>query len=432
MATSSSISQNSGFSSGIRFSYSSTYNASSNTSTISITPQVYVGANWGELRMHAYGGGSGYGVYGNGNLLYSFSGDYGAGNTLRASSSSGSWTNFPPYSGSISTFTVQHNSSGSATFTLGIKGSIISMYTVQQGSAQRSSYDNTSGISVTITQSAPYAISYNANGGTGAPSSQSIYANVSYTLSSTRPTRTGYTFLGWSTSSTATTASYQPGQSVTPNGNLPLYAVWQKNSYGLSISQGVGTTVSVIKNGTPLVDGSTVFYGDVLSISIDVNTGYNIGIHTVNGNDWTSGNFTVTGAVSVISTATLIQYTLSITTSAVGVTPDINRTSSPIAGASTGTISNGAIIYYNDVLGINYTLGGAYQLLTATVNNVDISEETLPYVVTVTGNVVVSITAKLGAIVYIGNEAYQAFIGDGTNWNQYQAYIGNGSEFDQY
>lgn len=432
MATSSSISQNSGFSSGIRFSYSSTYNASSNTSTISITPQVYVGANWGELRMHAYGGGSGYGVYGNGNLLYSFSGDYGDGNTLRASSSSGSWTNFPPYSGSISTFTVQHNSSGSATFTLGIKGSIISMYTVQQGSAQRSSYDNTSGISVTITQSAPYAISYNANGGTGAPNSQSVYANVSYTLSSTKPTRTGYTFLGWSTSSSATTASYQPGQSVTPNGNLPLYAVWRKQSFVLSISQGDGSTISVEKNGSTLSDGSTIYYGDVLAISISANTGYNIGEHTVNGSDWTSGNYTVSSAVSVVSTASLIQYTLSITTSSAGVTVNINRASSPIASASIGEVTNGDILYYNDVIAINYTLGGAYQLLTATVNNIDISEETLPYSVTVNQNIVVSITVKLGAIVYIGNEAYQAFIGNGSSWIQYQAYIGNGTSFDQY
>ena len=432
MAYSSAISKNSGFNSEIRFSYSSTYNPSSNTSTISIAPQVYVNANWGELRMHAYGGGSGYGVYGNGNLLYSFSGDYGSSNTLRASSSSGSWTNFPPYGGSISTFTVQHNSSGSATFTLGIKGSIVSMYTVQQGSIQRSSYDNTSGISVTITQSAPYAISYNANGGTGAPSSQSVYANVSYTLSSTRPVKTGYTFLGWSTSSTAITASYQPGQSVTPNGNLVLYAVWQLNSYILSISEGIGSTISVLKNETLLSDGDTIYYNDSLSITINANTGYNIGVHTVNNNDWDSGTLNVTGAVSIVSTATPIQYTLSITVSQQGITTNIQRTLSPIGGGSIGAITNGATLYYNDEISIDYTLGGAYQLLTATVNNIDISEETLPYFVTVNQNIVVSITVKLGAIVYIGNETYQAFIGDGTNWNQYQAYIGNGTSFDQY
>lgn len=433
MAYSSAFSKSSGFSSQMRFYYSSTYNASSNTSTISVTPQVYVSANWGELRMHAYGGGSGCGVYGNGNIIYSFSGDYGGANTLRTSSSSGSWTNFPPYSGSISTFTVQHNSSGSATFTLGVKGSIVSMYTVSQGSTQRSSYDySTDAVSITITQSAPYAITYNANGGSGAPSSQSVYAGVSYTLSTTRPSRTGYNFLGWSTNSSASSASYSPGQSVTPNGNLALYAVWQKQSFTLSISQGTGSTISVVRSGSSLINGSTIYYGDVLAISISANTGYNIGTHTVNGSNWTSGNYTVTGAVSVISTATLITYTLSVTTSPSGVTTNIQRLTSPIGGGSIGAITNGATLYYNDTLTISYTVGGAYQLLTATVNNIDISEETLPYNVTVNNNIVVSITVKLGAIMYIANEAYQIFIGDGTNWNQYQAFIGNGSEFDQY
>ena len=104
----------------------------------------------------------------------------------------------------------------------------------------------------------------------------------------------------------------------------------------------------------------------------------------------------------------------------------------PIGGGSTVTITNGAILYYNDTLAIGYTVGGAYELLTATVNNVDISEQALPYNVTVNSNIIVNVTVKLGAIIYIANEAYQIFIGDGTNWNQYQAFIGNGADFEQY
>ena len=50
-------------------------------------------------------------------------------------------------------------------------------------------------------------ISYNANGGSGAPGTQTKKYGTSLTLSSTKPTRTGYTFLGWSTSSTATSAT---------------------------------------------------------------------------------------------------------------------------------------------------------------------------------------------------------------------------------
>ena len=54
-------------------------------------------------------------------------------------------------------------------------------------------------------------VSFNANGGSGAPGAQTKVWGTVLTLSSTRPTRTGYTFLGWSKSSTATSATYAAG-----------------------------------------------------------------------------------------------------------------------------------------------------------------------------------------------------------------------------
>lgn len=82
--------------------------------------------------------------------------------------------------------------------------------------------------------SATYKVSYNANGGTNAPSSQTKTHGTALTLSSTVPTRTGYTFLGWSTSKTATTATYQPGDSITVDSDITLYAVWQKDPVTVS------------------------------------------------------------------------------------------------------------------------------------------------------------------------------------------------------
>lgn len=72
-----------------------------------------------------------------------------------------------------------------------------------------------------------YTISYNANGGSGAPASQTKTHGVTLTLSSVKPTRSGYTFMGWATSSTATSASYSAGGSYTANASRTLYAVWQ-------------------------------------------------------------------------------------------------------------------------------------------------------------------------------------------------------------
>ena len=78
--------------------------------------------------------------------------------------------------------------------------------------------------------SVTYTLNYNANGGAGAPAAQtgsSTTGSYTFTISSTVPTKTGYTFKGWSTSSSATSASYQPGNTINVTGTTTLYAVWE-------------------------------------------------------------------------------------------------------------------------------------------------------------------------------------------------------------
>ena len=72
-----------------------------------------------------------------------------------------------------------------------------------------------------------YAVTYNANGGTGAPANQTKTYGVDLTLSNTAPTRTNYNFLGWATTSTATTPTYSAGSKYTANAPITLYAVWE-------------------------------------------------------------------------------------------------------------------------------------------------------------------------------------------------------------
>lgn len=92
-----------------------------------------------------------------------------------------------------------------------------------------------------------YTLSYNANSGSGAPSSQSQTVtagstpSMTFTISNTRPTRTGYDFMGWSTSDSATTASYQPGGSITISANTTLYAVWKAQTYTVSYNANGGS-----------------------------------------------------------------------------------------------------------------------------------------------------------------------------------------------
>jgi len=75
-----------------------------------------------------------------------------------------------------------------------------------------------------------YAINYYDNGGTGSPSAGTKTYNVTFTLSSTTPTQTGYTFAGWNTNSSGTGTNYAAGASYTTNAALDLYAKWTSNA----------------------------------------------------------------------------------------------------------------------------------------------------------------------------------------------------------
>lgn len=103
-----------------------------------------------------------------------------------------------------------------------------------------------------------YKITYNANGGSGAPGSQTKWKDQTLKLSTTKPTKTGYSFLGWSTSSTATSATYAAGANYTNNAAATLYAVWKANTYTVSYNANGGT-------GAPASQTKT--YGSTLTLS---------------------------------------------------------------------------------------------------------------------------------------------------------------------
>ena len=81
-----------------------------------------------------------------------------------------------------------------------------------------------------------FELKYDANGGTGAPASQTRTAahptvnRVTFTVPGTIPTKDGCTFKGWADSAAATDAQYQPGDTVDvkhENSPKTVYAVWE-------------------------------------------------------------------------------------------------------------------------------------------------------------------------------------------------------------
>ena len=100
-----------------------------------------------------------------------------------------------------------------------------------------------------------YSITFDANGGTGAPSntakaytcSNNPEAEATYTVSSTKPTRSGYTFTGWKAVSNDSDINgniYQPGASIKTGYNLTLVAQWGETTYTLTFDTAGGSMPS--------------------------------------------------------------------------------------------------------------------------------------------------------------------------------------------
>lgn len=75
-----------------------------------------------------------------------------------------------------------------------------------------------------------YTVSYDANGGIGAPEAQMVRAGTVAILSTVEPTREGYVFLGWTSNSIATAPQYLAGSSFMPEKDTTLFAVWEKGT----------------------------------------------------------------------------------------------------------------------------------------------------------------------------------------------------------
>lgn len=150
-----------------------------------------------------------------------------------------------------------------------------------------------------------YTIKFNANGGSGSMSDLAMTYDTAKNLTAKSFTRTGYDFLGWSTSSTATTATYADKASVknltsTNKGTVTLYAVWKIQSFAITVvaSPAEGGTVS---------GGGTFDYNKTATLTATANAGWKF-------KQWNDGNtsnprtVTVTGATTYTATFEKLTY----------------------------------------------------------------------------------------------------------------------------
>ncbi len=124
-------------------------------------------------------------------------------------------------------------------------------------------------------------------------------------------------------------------------------------------------TVMLDANGGELSEQSiTAFYGSAIGeLPKPIRTGYTFaGWYTENGElvtaDSVLGNH---GDITLCAKWNALEYALSWETGT-GYVITVNRTDSPYAGASTGTLNSGDVIYYGDKLEVTYTAAEGYTI----------------------------------------------------------------------
>ncbi len=205
-----------------------------------------------------------------------------------------------------------------------------------------------------------YTISFNANGGSGAPSAQTKTHGVTLTLSSTKPTRTNYTFQGWGTSASATSASYQPGSGYTGNADATLYAVWKANSttpttYTVSLTKGTGIS-SVSGNGSYAAGAS-------VTINATVTSGYT-------WNNWTGYKTTTTQKYTFTMPSQNVSFTANATKNAATTyTVTLNKGTGISAVTGAGSYEAGKTVTINATVSSGYTWKNWTGYTTTTTKN---------------------------------------------------------------
>ncbi len=124
-------------------------------------------------------------------------------------------------------------------------------------------------------------VKFDANGGEGTMTDQTIDYNTATALKANSFERTGYTFLGWATTTDGAKV-YDDEEEVTLTKKVTtLYAVWEKNSWNVYFTTPSGATVVKANGATesPL----TVEYGETVTIVITPDAEHTISAVTATG-----------------------------------------------------------------------------------------------------------------------------------------------------
>ena len=208
----------------------------------------------------------------------------------------------------------------------------------------------------TVSAPAPktFKISYDANGGSGAPSSQTKNQNETLTLSYRVPDRTGFRFMGWNTEKDGSGKSYWPRSTFNLNADATLYAQWETQTY----------TVTLHANGGAFADSQSetktiqAYYGGTYGeLPEPVREGFQfLGWYA----DAQGGAEQITTGMSVITSEDhdlYARWELNNQPGQIAVTLDANGGSVSVNGGRTSAASGVIRVRFGESYGANLTNG---------------------------------------------------------------------------
>ena len=211
-------------------------------------------------------------------------------------------------------------------------------------------------------------------------------------------------------------------------------------SYFLTIEKEEGANVTVERISSPtggadtgfLEDGAVIYADDKLHVIVNTDPQYAIElIETWGFAEMGDTILPVDAVLTVTNHAWVRAYTTPASWRVViaenpHVDVEVERISSPFAGATSGVV-NDDYVYYDDVLLVKATPKDGYLIEELTVNGTAVASGDS---YTVTGGGTGYYTGKI--LVKVTTIGGLASIGDGKGYAKYLVYIGNGKSYDQY
>lgn len=290
MATWSFSGYNNGRGAAVTFTYTASFNAAANHTTITITNYKSVFNSGGASATCSL----------TGTLTVKAADNTGSSGTLDVSQSK--YGNSPTVSTDVSkTITVSHGTGTNKQIILAFSGDINANYyhtypdesttvTVASATARTLSISAGEGTGITVNRtSSPWA----TTGGllSGATVYDGDVLTISFSVS------TGYSL----STHTVNGSSFTNGGTHTVSGDVTIVATATRISYSLTLTTDGHCALTVERSGEALSDGATIYHGDVLTVTFAAASGYKLKEATLNGEAITSpASHTVDSAVAII------------------------------------------------------------------------------------------------------------------------------------